>query len=207
MTQHPDPTAAPAGSFNVTMSMATGTSTSSGGTQVSQPVLGASINSASRGRKQVGTAAAASDQSTVEVQIHIISYKTESGEIDYVFDPSTITFSGTDCSQIDKISTIDMFDMISRAIVQQGVQMGMTPCSADCSSPDIVTRVYSSSCVKRSGTGCGTKFTCCSSKTYCERAFAVCCPNGIGNPTISMVSVESTGCDPTAGPHCEPLCP
>lgn len=211
LQKHPvDPGAVEAGRMTVTVGIS---STSTAGTQPNSttftgtPTVGTATTS--KGRKAM-TSAAATDNSSGggQIYIEVIVTKTSSGTFDYIFDPSTIKYSGIDCSAIDSISTLRLFDMIGQSIVAQGIQMGLTDCSPDCDNPTSITRVYSSSCVQRVGSGCNTRFYCCDNTSFCERNYVACCPDGVGSPIIKLLSVASSGCSTTARKSkCEPGCP
>lgn len=204
VSKHPDPGATQVGTSTVTVTLSSSGSSGAALT-ATRPTVGSSLSSSAHGGRVSQAATTSSETNTVAAEFFL--YKTSSGEIDYVFDPSSVKFSGTDCSKIDAIPTIELFDQISNAIVMQGVQSGQTPCTADCLTPTVATRVYSSSCVQRIGKGCSTTFICCSANSLCERDYAVCCPNGVYSAVITLLSVQSTGCDPGAAAKCEPLCP
>lgn len=202
--RHPDPTAVPGGAMQVTLSLAASSSTSASSFSGS-PTVGSSTKK--KKQTMVETSAAGTDQSgTVIVSIDIVIWKTSSGGVDYVFDPSTIRFNGLDEAAINQTSTLHLFDQIGEAIVAQGIRMGLNDCSPDCDNPSAVTRIFSSSCVERLGTGLKTRFVCCNSKSYCERTYTACCPSGVDAPVIKLLSVVSGTCSGT-NLKCEPACP
>jgi hypothetical protein len=201
LQKHPETSATPAGSMQVTLTLAP--STTFDGTTLTE---GASTKKP-KGKKGVGTSAAGTDQTgTVIVSIDIVFWRNARGGVDYVFDPSAIRFDGMDEGTIDGTSTLQLFDMIGQEIVSQGIRMGLNECSPDCENPSTVTRVFSSSCVERVGSGLKTRFICCNNKSYCERAYTACCPNGVDAPVIKLRSVASGTCSGTKA-KCEPACP
>lgn len=133
-----------------------------------------------------------------------LSTRNSSGQISYVIDATSIYFTG-DGSVVDGMSTIQVFDMIAKATVGQGIALGYTACPTSCNSPVYVT-VRQPACVTRTGSGLSTHFAQCQLTGCCVRQYSVCCPNGQSTPVITLVSSTSPNCQ-GGGPYCETTCP
>lgn len=129
--------------------------------------------------------------------------RAASGRMEYAINPASIKFSGS-CSNLNTMSTSQIFDMIATATVSQGVGLGFTTCPSSCTSPSI-TKVFVPGCVHRSGSDADTRFEPCPSTPCCVRTYSVCCPNGTGSPVITLLSSQSSSCTPSS--YCESTCP
>jgi hypothetical protein len=120
--------------------------------------------------------------------------------------PSSITFLG-DGTVPNGMTTVQIFDLVARTSVARAVASGRVHCSSSCAVPDTV-KVSVAGCVERTGTGINTRFAVCLSSGCCVRLYAVCCPKGVGSPTITLLNTFSPTCTGLGGSGrpCESTC-
>ena len=134
----------------------------------------------------------------------VIVSRTSSGSMVYTIDASSIYFTG-DGTSINGMSTLQIFDILARATVAQGIAQGYTTCPTTCNPPAYVT-VRQPACVTRTGSALTTHFTPCVNPGCCIRDYSVCCPSGQSMPVVTLVSSTSPDCQ-SGGPNCETTCP
>jgi hypothetical protein len=131
-----------------------------------------------------------------EVRCDVCTWLISGGGIDITIDAgSAHCVSGA--STMDSIATATLFGVIAQSAVAQAISFGYLTCQATCVSSGISTHVYMAACVTRAGSGLNTAFSPCDQTSICSRAFRICCPNGLGSPTINLISTDSQNC--TAG--------
>jgi hypothetical protein len=114
-------------------------------------------------------------------------WRTGGGSILYAIDPLSVAFTG-DCT--DTLPTTALFALMMQESLGKGIGLGYSPCPSSCANP-IITRVYTVSCVLRTGSGSSTSFTPCSTgQSY--REYSYCCAGGV--PVITELPVASDGC-------------
>jgi hypothetical protein len=133
----------------------------------------------------------------------IITIFNIGGRTDYFLDPDSLTFTG-DGAWVDDHSTPQLFELMSKLALSQGLELGYSTCEANCGSATPTTRVYAPSCVKRSGQGVDTRFEACELGLYSYREYTVCCPNGIEAPLTELI-FKLPG-DPCLGENCDATC-
>lgn len=180
--QHPtDPNAVLIGTFEVTIYVSGGTSSSSS--------------------TRNGLLSASSSPDDCQIKATIQVWRTSTGAIDYVIDAGSIVYVGS-CNSIG-LTTSDVFALLSRAALQKGIESGFSSCSPDCTSQS-TARVYAALCVRRSGSGASTRFEPCDMTSYCYRDYSYCCPNG--TPQITEIPRTGDECGSGVPSSCEPTC-
>jgi len=138
---------------------------------------------------------------TTHVAWLVTTDRSASGRINYSISAPSITFSG-DCSIVDGMSTVQIFDMLAKATVSQGLATGDLSCPAACTAP-LITKVMTVGCVARTGSDSTTHFVPCVPGGCCVRTYSICCPNGNGSPVITLTGSQSSGC---TGSNCMSTC-
>jgi hypothetical protein len=123
---------------------------------------------------------------------------------DYYIDPESATFTG-DGDWVDAQSTPQLFELMARTAISEGLELGYSTCNSDCGLLNPTTRVYAPACVKRTGTGLETKFSSCTLNLFSMREYTVCCPSGIEAPVTDLVFKTVGGL--CVGESCESTCP
>jgi hypothetical protein len=150
-----------------------------------------------------------SSSGAANAHCEVCIWRTTSERIDYIIRPSTIVFNGDCDSLLGATSTLQLFTVFARAAAVQGTALGYGPCSSNCTSSD-QCRVYSSSCVLRSGSGISTSFIACDTNAYCHRVYAVCCPTNRNAPSATDVTPSTTTTCSSTGQYlsgCQVTCP
>jgi hypothetical protein len=131
---------------------------------------------------------------------NVCVFRLSNGSVEYAINADSIRLTG-EWSTGDTISTINLFDHLSRASVAQGIARGFTSCVATGTTG---ARVLNASCVSRTGSGTGTRFTRCTGSTYSTRSYEVSCQNGPSTPSITLLAsstiapaCSTAGCQPT----------
>ena len=119
----------------------------------------------------------------------VVVWRTVGGRVDYILDPATIAFSGP-CCEADLMSTSAIFAQVSRQGLAQGILLGLSPCPASCSVPTLA-RVYTASCVQRTGNCTMTGFSACT-ENLAYREYSYCCMGG--SPIITELGSVGGGC-------------
>lgn len=109
------------------------------------------------------------------------------GDTVITIDPGTILISGAG-SAIDSVSTSELFDMITAALVVELVEDSVISSSGDCGSP-AMTSVFIPNCVFRTGSGSGTLFTSVDQCQQSIREVKHCLVGGVAS--ASVTSTES----------------
>jgi hypothetical protein len=183
--QHPtDPNAVLIATYQVTISVG-----GSGGTSSFR--TGGSIRSTSTAAEEC------------QIKANVTVWRTSSGAIDYVLDASSIVYIGS-CGSLG-LTTADVFSLLSQAALQQGIALGYSPCSTDCTQQN-AARVYAALCVRRTGSGESTRYEPCDMTSYCYREYSYCCPNGAYAPQINEIPRTGDGCGAGVTGSCEPTC-
>jgi|GEM_PF-2847135 len=126
-----------------------------------------------------------------------------SGNNEYTLDPDSLSFTGEGPWDTEN-SIVELYDLLAKAAVAEGIALGYTPCSSNCIGTGVpIVRVYQPSCVQRTGTGSATRLIPQDPAVLCNREYVVCCPNGIATPTITPILHEGVGC---SGAGYEPTC-
>ena len=147
-----------------------------------------------------------SDQTIAVTNIFV--FRNSGGRVDYRIDADSVRFEG-DPATIVSCSTIEVFEKLARNAVRKGVEMGLAGCPQNCQVSD-TNFVFTTSCVRRIGSGINTHFVKCSGSGYCPRKYAVCCPSGLG-PSLTSIPQPGPSCAGLEGGDgsstCEPTCP
>jgi len=114
----------------------------------------------------------------------------------------SIRMEGTD-ADIDHISTAELYDALSFAAVQRGIELGYTTPSMPL---PYSVKVYAESCVTRTGYGTATRFTPCDRTMFTAREFSIAFPTATGATPI-LGEMLGTGTYCTLGYPCEPTNP
>lgn len=135
-----------------------------------------------------------------EVIHSIIAYRTMTNQVDYVIDASSAEFDPNgDDEAIDNNSAARLYELVSVAVVEEGVNRSLTACPT-CIAP-ATARVYVEACISRSNSGVATVIAACSGTTMGYRDLSVCSSLGPSQPQITVVSRSggtcSGGCDET----------
>jgi len=157
------------------------------------------LSASTRGTKSLSTLG---DVATYSFTVTI--FRSEN-RIDYVPNIESIAFTSDD-AWVDSKTTPQLFEMISKSALSQGLELGYAPCPASCSDLTMISRVIHPSCVKRLGHGIETSFVNCLPGSVAIREYLVCCPNGIEAPVMQQVYVESGSCV-VEDELCERTCP
>lgn len=138
------------------------------------------------------------------VSWEVIVQHSSSGQNNYVVNLGSISFTG-DPTEVDNMTTGQIFTLIGQSTVAQGVALGHTPCPPSCTTP-AVAEVRLPACVGRIGIGIGTYFQECDTNC-CVRTYHICCPNGPGAPIIDLVSTSGPSCSGSIqGATCTSTC-
>lgn len=131
------------------------------------------------------------------VRGEVCVWRTAGGGYEYHLVAESIS-ADPGCDAIDSYSTIELFDMLSVAAVTRAVEIGRSPCGT---SQSFNTKVWSVSCVDRTGSGDSTAFATCPPVSFSSRALAVVCLGaGASQVTITGSVIGSsctTGCEAT----------
>jgi hypothetical protein len=133
--------------------------------------------------------AAQSASGDCQVAGTVIVWRTGKGEIDLILDPSSIQFSGP-CCEVDLMSTSEIFALVSRQGLAQGILQGTVPCPASCSVPTLA-RIYTAACVQRTGNCQTTAFASCGEE-LAWREYSYCCNDGL--PLITELGSFGGAC-------------
>ncbi len=130
------------------------------------------------------------------------AFRSQAGRTEYMIATDSIRVGGTD-AEIDQISTSQIYDALSFAAVQRGIELGYTTPAMP--APYSV-KVYAESCVTRTGYGTATRFTPCDRTMFTAREFSIAFPTIAGAPAL-VGEILGIGTYCTLGYPCEPTNP
>lgn len=133
------------------------------------------------------------------IEWHLILWSISGGvEIELVADSINVKVDPNNA--IDSVSTVEVFNLLSRQSIVDAISRNYVSCPIDCQTPALVT-VRTSSCVARSGSGVTTAFAPCTTGA-CRRHYSVC--GNSTDPTITMTGSTTDGC---VSSGCSGTCP
>jgi hypothetical protein len=139
---------------------------------------------------------------STQVRCDVCTWVVSGGGTDITLDASSVhAVSGG--GALDSTSTITLFSLFAQVAVAQSVAYGYLTCQATCGG-GVSTHVFASSCVTRTGSGSTTAFSPCDQQYFCNRSYRVCCPNGQGSPSITLLGTDAPAC--TSGNGCQNIC-
>ncbi len=103
------------------------------------------------------------EKPTGSVSSEIFFWRTATGNIQIQLNTSSISSTG---SAIDKFSSDELFELLSRAGIQKAMQMGLVTLNSN-------TTVYTDGCYTRTGSGSTTSFTVCSPRVYVANWYTI----------------------------------
>lgn len=139
---------------------------------------------------------------STQVRCDVCTWALTGGGMDITLDAASVRcISGG--SAIDSVSTPVLFALFSQVAVAQSITLGYLTCQGSCGE-GVSTHVFARACVTRTGSGSTTAFSLCDGQYFCNRSYRVCCPNGLGSPSITLLSADTPAC--TAGNGCQSIC-
>lgn len=137
-----------------------------------------------------------------QVRCDVCTWAVSGGGTDLTLDATSLQcVSGG--SGIDTVPATTIFSLLAHAAVAQSIANGYLTCSETCGE-GVSTRLYLASCLSRSGSGSTTAFSICEQNIFCKRSYRVCCPSGLGSPSITFLSAEGPSC--SVGMSCQRIC-
>lgn len=124
------------------------------------------------------------------------------GRPDIVIDVGGMTFSG-DCDGIDALPLSRILDIVSPAVIEQGILLGHLPCAGSTTATDSID-VLTTACANRLGSETATTFTPCDG-AWCRRRYQVVCSPGAH--IITELAGIPSECSGGSGVPCEEGCP
>jgi hypothetical protein len=139
---------------------------------------------------------------STQVRCDVCTWAIAGGGTDITIDASSFRCVNGG-SAVDSVSTTMLFGLFTQVAIAQAISLGYLTCPAICGG-GISVHVFMIACVTRTGLGSATSFSPCEQPSHCNRSYRVCCPNGLGSPTITLISTDSPSC--TGGNGCYGTC-
>jgi len=165
------------------------TTSASAPTAVASMMVTATVTNSTTAITSGGTTSYTSDATKTKgtrATYEIFIFRSGNGQVEYGLNVTSIKLDDPD-HLADGISTPDLFNILGREAVRQGVARGYTPISNTCSGT-VQGTVSAEYYVTRVGSGSDTRFTPYNTQTKAYRGYSVCMESGSVSPTVSLVT-------------------